>query len=76
MMTDYKQNVEQENKTAFIDTIRKWISRINEWMKPDTADALFVQVLKFVLKCIGLLVLIALSPVILVVMIFVFMVAL
>ena len=75
-MTDYKQNVEQENKTAFIDTIRKWISRINEWMKPDTADALFVQVLKFVLKCIGLLVLIALSPVILVVMIFVFMVAL
>ena len=75
-MTDYKQNVEQENNTGFIDTVRKWISRINEWMKPDTADALFVQVLKFVLKCIGLLVLIALSPVILVVMIFVFMVAL
>ena len=76
MMPHYKYNVEQENNTGFVDAIKKWISRINEWMKPDTSDSLFVQILKFILKCIALLVLIALSPVILVVMLFVFIVAL
>lgn len=75
-MPDNKCNVKQEENTGFVDTIRKWISRITEWMKPDISDTLFVQVLKFFFKCIGLLVLIALSPVILVVMLFVFIVAL
>ena len=76
MMTDHKYNVKQDNNTGLVGTVRKWISRIKDWMKPDTSDTLFVQILKFVLKCIGLLVLIVLSPVILVVMLFVFVVAL
>jgi hypothetical protein len=47
-----------------------------EWLKPNPADTFVIQSLKMIYKAIAVLVLIALSPVILVILIFVFMAAL
>lgn len=44
-------------------------------MKPDPSDHLLLQGVKFIFKCIALLVLIAFSPVIFVVLLFVFLAA-
>jgi hypothetical protein len=55
--------------------IRQWLAKIKEWIKPDPADNLFVQIVKLIFKCIALLILIALSPVLLVVLVFVFFAA-
>ncbi|HEV7331480.1 MAG TPA: hypothetical protein VGN63_10620 [Flavisolibacter sp.] len=60
---------------SFADFIRNWFLKLKEWMQPNAADPLLLQLLKFIGKCIALLVLIALSPIILVVLLFVFMAA-
>jgi hypothetical protein len=58
-----------------VDFIKRWIAKIGEWMKPDPSDHRLLQVVKFIYKCIALLILIAFSPVIMVVLIFVFLAA-
>lgn len=60
---------------SIVDYIRSWILKIKEWMKPDPSDHLLLQGVKFIFKCIALLVLIAFSPVIFVVLLFVFLAA-
>lgn len=55
--------------------IKTWLAKIREWMKPDPADHLLLQVVKLLYKCIALLILIAFSPVIIVVLFFVFLAA-
>ena len=55
--------------------IKRWLIKIREWMKPDPEDHLLLQIIKFLFKCLALLILIAFSPVILVVLIFVFFAA-
>jgi hypothetical protein len=57
------------------DLIRQWWQKLQEWIKPDPADHLLLKGLKLIGKCIALLVLLALSPVILVVLLFVFLAA-
>lgn len=65
----------EEESVSMGQYIRDWLEKIREWMKPNPADNMLVQAIKFFFKCIALLVLIALSPAILVVLIFVFLAA-
>jgi hypothetical protein len=67
--------MEQEDKRGLVNYIKQWINRIKTWMKPDPADNPLLQLVKFTLKCFVLLLLIAFSPVILVVLLFVFLIA-
>jgi hypothetical protein len=67
--------MEKEEKTNLLDYIKKWISKIRDWLQPEPTDNALVQILKLALKCIALLILIALSPAILVIMLFVFFAA-
>jgi hypothetical protein len=60
---------------SVIDFSKRWLIKIREWMKPDPADHLLLQIAKMLFKCIALLVLIAFSPVIIVVLLFVFLAA-
>jgi hypothetical protein len=66
--------MEQEQNTGVIDFIRSKIKKLQAWMQPDPSDKLLLQIVKFALKCVVLLVLIALSPALLVVLLFVFLV--
>ncbi len=50
--------------------------RLFEWLKPNPADTLLIQSLKMIYKALAVLVLIAFSPVILIVLLFVFFAAL
>ena len=59
-------------KEMIVDRFKKFA----EWLKPNPADTVLVQSLKMIYKVIAVLVLIAFSPVILVVLIFVFFAAL
>ncbi len=49
---------------------------LKEWVKPNPNDTLLVQSLKMIYKAIAVLILIAFSPVILVILVFVFFAAL
>lgn len=55
--------------------IRNWIKKIGEWVKPNPDDGLLLQAVKMLYKALALLVLVALSPVIIVVLLFVFLAA-
>jgi hypothetical protein len=57
------------------DLIRQWWQKLKEWIKPDPADHLLLKGMKLIGKCVVLLVLLALSPVLLVVLLFVFLAA-
>ena len=67
--------MEEEESVSMAEYVRRWIQKIQEWMKPNPDDIFLVQAIKFIFKCIALLILIALSPVILVVLLFVFLAA-
>jgi hypothetical protein len=67
--------MEDEEKKGIGNFIKSWIIKIRKWMQPDPADNPLMQLLKFTFKCFALLLLIAFSPVILVVLLFVFLVA-
>jgi hypothetical protein len=66
---------EEEVKKGVGNFITIWINKIKVWMLPDPADNPLLQLVKFTFKCFVLLLLIAFSPVILVVLLFVFLVA-
>ncbi len=55
-------------KELFINNLKKF----KEWLKPNHADSLLVQSLKMIYKAAAVLVLIAFSPVIILIMLFVF----
>ena len=67
-----KVEKKQEGMRAYL---RKQIFRFEEWMKPDPADSKLVQIGKTILKSIVFLVLIALSPILLIIFAFVFFAA-
>lgn len=50
--------------------------RLMEWLKPNPADSLAIQSLKMIYKALAVLVLIAFSPVILILLLFAFFAAL
>lgn len=65
---------EDANK-SFSDYLRDYAQKIKDWIKPDPSDHLLLQFVKLIFKCIALLILIALSPIILVILLFVFFAA-
>lgn len=50
---------------ALQNHILKQIRALGEWVKPDPADNLFIQIIKIMYKSVVLLILTALSPVVL-----------
>jgi hypothetical protein len=69
------EGIEDLEGESFGGLIRKYFNTIKEWVKPDPADPLWKTLLKSIYKLIAVLVLIALSPVLLVVLLFVFFAA-
>ncbi|MBA2746340.1 MAG: hypothetical protein H0U44_08960 [Flavisolibacter sp.] len=65
--------VEQEE--GIINYAKKKIRQLLEWVKPVPEDPVIIKILKLIYKSIAVLLLIAFSPVILVVLIFVFLAA-
>lgn len=61
--------------TGFADIIKKRLEALREWLKPNPSDALPVTLIKSFFKGIALLVLVAFSPVIMVVLLLVFFAA-
>jgi hypothetical protein len=57
------------------EMIASRFKRLKEWLKPNPADSRLIQGLKLIYKSLAVLGLIALSPVILVVLLFVFFAA-
>jgi hypothetical protein len=66
------EDLEGEN---FGELIKKYFNAIKEWVKPDPGDPLWKTILKSIYKLIAVLILIALSPVLLVILLFVFFAA-
>jgi len=57
------------------ETIINYFKKFKEWLKPNSADTLLVQSLKMVYKVLAVLVLVAFSPVIIIILFFVFLAA-
>lgn len=68
--------MEQLEGEGIKGTILSYFTKFKEWLKPNGADTLLVKSLKMIYKALAVLILIALSPVILVILIFVFFAAL
>jgi hypothetical protein len=64
-----------EKKETFAEFIRKYYDKIKIWVTPDPTDSMFMQIVKLISKSIALLILIAFSPIISVVLLFVFFAA-
>ena len=60
---------EESFSEALRKHILKQIRSLGQWVKPDPADNLFIQIIKLFFKSIVVLLLTALSPIILVVLI-------
>jgi hypothetical protein len=58
------------------ETILKYFQRFKEWLKPNKEDSLIVQSLKMIYKVLAVVLLLVFSPVIIVILIFVFFAAL
>ena len=69
-------SMEQPEGDSLKETILNYFRKFKAWLKPDKADTLIVQSLKMVYKALAVLVLVIFSPVILIILIFVFMAAL
>ena len=52
------------------------VKRLKEWLKPNPSDTVLIQSLKMIYKALAVLILIALSPVILIILLLVFVAAL
>lgn len=53
-----------------------WLKQFREWLRPSAADSIFVTSIKMIYKAVAVLMVIAFSPVILIVLLFVFFAAL
>ncbi len=69
------EGIEDLEGESFGEIIKRYFNTIKEWVKPDPADPVWKIILKSIYKLIAVLVLVALSPVLLVVLLFVFFVA-
>jgi hypothetical protein len=70
-----RKDLKMMEGTGMMDIIRSKWKQFWTWMKPDPKDPLGITILKSIYKLIALLLLVAFSPVILVVLIFVFLAA-
>jgi lipopolysaccharide/colanic/teichoic acid biosynthesis glycosyltransferase len=68
--------MEEQKDETIKETILKYLERFKEWLKPNKEDSLLVQSLKMIYKVLAVLLLLVFSPVIIVVLIFVFFAAL
>lgn len=68
--------MEEQKDESIKETILKYFERFKQWLKPNKEDSLLVQSLKMVYKILAVLLLIVFSPVIIVILIFVFFAAL
>jgi hypothetical protein len=68
--------MEQLEGKGIRETVVDYFKRFKEWLKPNGSDTLLIQSLKMVYKVLAVLVLIAFSPVILIILLFVFFAAL
>lgn len=66
---------EQSFSSALLDYIKKKLSELKEWLRPEPSDPLFLKIIKGFLKSIAVLVLTIFSPVILLVLIIAFFAA-
>ena len=56
----------------FVDLIKDQLTALQEWLKPEPEDNLLLKIIKGIFKALALLVLVILSPVMLVILAFVF----
>jgi hypothetical protein len=68
--------MEQLEGEGIKESILNYSRKFKEWLKPNSADTLLLQSLKMVYKVLAVLVLVAFSPVILLILLFVFFAAL
>jgi hypothetical protein len=68
--------MEQLEGEGLREMILNRLKKFREWLKPNPSDTLLVQSLKMIYKALAVLVLVAFSPVIIVIMLFVFFAAL
>lgn len=69
------EGIDELEGESFGEIIKKYFNRITEWVKPDPADPLWKTILKSIYKLIAVVILIALSPVLLIILLFVFFAA-
>jgi len=67
--------MEDEPQQSIGDFIRKYYEKLKVWLTPDPADSRVLQVVKLFFKGIALLIMIAFSPIIAVILLFVFFAA-
>jgi len=69
------RNVEDKPQESFADFARKYFEKLKAWLSPDPSDGHLLQAIKLIFKGIALLIMIAFSPVIGVILLFVFFAA-
>ena len=69
------EGIDELEGESFGGLIIKYFNIIKEWVQPEPGDPLWKTILKSVYKLIAVLILIALSPVLLVILLFVFFAA-
>jgi hypothetical protein len=67
--------MEKKGTSGWQALLRKYVLQLRDWVQPDPGDPPLLRVLKLFYKSIAILLLIAFSPVILVVLAFVFFAA-
>jgi|GEM_PF-2695277 len=65
----------EEQKTSLADFLKQYMDKLKTWLAPNPADSRLLQIVKLFFKCIAILIMIALSPIIAVVLLFVFFAA-
>ena len=73
-MVYIRKELDEKNE-SLADFVRKYYNKIKIWVTPDPTDSMVTQIVKLFFKSIALLILIACSPIISVVLLFVFFAA-
>ncbi|HZH00246.1 MAG TPA: hypothetical protein VEY32_04140 [Flavisolibacter sp.] len=69
------RKLEDEPQESLADFTRKYYEKLKVWLTPDPADSRVLQFVKLFFKGIALLIMIAFSPVIAVILLFIFFAA-
>jgi hypothetical protein len=70
-----KETEKEKDQTGYVAMLRKQLKNLKRWLAPEPTDPWYLTAVKSIYKAIALLVLVALSPVIMVVLLFVFFAA-
>lgn len=62
----------KDEEKGLVQYIKDQLNKLGEWVRPNPEDSHLLQVVKLLFKSIVLLVLLALSPILLVLLLFVF----